>query len=159
MENHLTADPIQALRRLFCLRHRAIGELFADFPLQDPAQYNLLICIDRLSRERELPNQRELCREIHRSPATVAASLKVLERQGLIRRTQDQDDQRVNRVALTETGSAMAERCRERMSSLERQVIQGFSSGETEELTRLLDKMIDNLSRTLSEKKEAHSID
>ena len=159
MEKDTISDPIQSLRKYTCLRHQAIAETFSGFPLQDPAQYNLLIVIERLSRGGKLPNQRDLAGEIHRSPATVAASLKVLERQDLIRRTPDPEDQRANRVALTEAGCTMAHRCREAMTALERQVIRGFTPEELDQLTFLLGKMSVNLKEVFIDKKEATSID
>ena len=65
MEKDIISDPIQSLRKYTCLRHQAIAETFSGFPLQDPAQYNLLIVIERLSRGGKLPNQRDLAGEIH----------------------------------------------------------------------------------------------
>ena len=143
MEKDTLSDPIQSLRKYTCLRHQAIVETFSGFPLQDPAQYNLLIVIERLSQGENLPNQRDLAGEIHRSAATVAASLKVLERQDLI----------------TEAGCTMAHRCREAMTALERQVIRGFTPEELSQLTFLLGKMSDNLKEVFIDKKEATSID
>ena len=159
MKKETVYDPIQTLRKFTCLRHLAMVETFSGFPLQDPAQYNLLIVIERLSKGGTRPNQRDLAMEIHRSPATVAASLKVLERQGLIRRTQDPEDQRANRVELTDAGFDMAARCRKAMNGLEQKVIQGFTSEELVQFTCLLNKMSDNLREVLTTTKEDKSID
>ncbi len=159
MKKNTASNPIQTLRKFTCLRHQAMVETFSDFPLQDPAQYNLLIEIERLSEGGTRPNQRDLAREIHRSPATVAASLKVLERRGLIRRNQDPEDQRANRVELTDAGFDMADRCRKAMTVLEQQVIRGFTSEELDQFTHLLNKMSDNLREVLTATKEDTSID
>lgn len=159
MKKENTPEPIQALRHYNCIRRQTVEVIFSDFPLQDPAQYNLLMGIERLSHGSMLPSQQDLSEFAHRSPSTVTASLKVLERQGLVRRTPDKEDQRVNRVALTKTGSELAIRCRDKMELLERRIICGFSTEEICQLTHLLDKMSDNLSAVLTDKKEAGTID
>ena len=85
--------------------HRRAGSYaIADIPLQDPAQHMMLVNIDRISMHGTLPSQRELAASMHLSPATVTATLKLLERSGYVRRVADDRDQRINRVALTESG-------------------------------------------------------
>ena len=49
-------------------------------------------------------SQRDVARTLRLSPATVAVSLKTLERDGYINRTADERDQRRNRVTLTDKG-------------------------------------------------------
>ena len=50
------------------------------------------------------PTQKELADALHSAPATIAASLKVLERQGYVARRIDEKDSRRNRVAITRKG-------------------------------------------------------
>lgn len=54
-------------------------------------------------------NQKELARALHISPATIAISLKRLERSGLVRRVPDQQDLRSNRIELTQAGVESAD--------------------------------------------------
>ena len=160
MENDVVnTGPIRELRQFDKARRQAVSRLFQDIPLQDPAQHFLLICIHRHSREGKDPGQRDLVRLTERSPATVTASLKVLERLELIRRYPDENDQRVNRVALTEKGSALAEECQRRMLSLESHMFRGFSADELGQLSAIFGKIIRNLADPVISEKEVTSVD
>ena len=94
-----------------------------------------------------------------RSPATVTASLKVLEREGLIRRFPDESDQRINRVALTQAGLDLARECCRRIAVLDEQMIAGLSPDDQNHLVRIFQKMSDNLSAMNEERKENGSGD
>jgi len=152
-------SPIRELRRFDGARRMASCAVFGDLPLQDPAQHYLMMCIRRLGASGELPSQRELSRLTQRSPATVTASLKVLERQGLISRTPDPQDQRVNRVGLTERGETLAQECHARMTALEKQMLHGLTPEECEQLSRLFSKLSGNLSELIHGTREACSLD
>ena len=52
-------------------------------------------------------SQRDVARTLRLSPATVAVSLKTLERDGYVDRTADERDQRRNRVTLTDRKSVV----------------------------------------------------
>lgn len=160
MENDtVKTGPIWELRQFDKARRQAACLLFQDIPLQDPAQHFLLICIHRHFRSGNDPSQRDLVKLTERSPATVTASLKVLERMELIRRYPDENDQRVNRVALTDRGLAMAEECQRRMLSLENRMFQGFSPEELRQLSAIFGKIIRNLSDPDRPEKEVPSVD
>ena len=159
MEKEASLELIQTVRKYLCIRHQAVEKLFSDFPLQDPAQYFLLIGSERLRQGDVPPSQQDLAASTHRSPSTIAASLKVLERRGLIRRLPDRDDQRIKRVELTKAGSAVTKGCREKMTELELQGIHGLSQEEIRQLTFLLGKMNNNFCEILYGKKEEQTID
>ena len=155
----LHIDPTGKLRQFDRARRSAIARQFQDIPLQDPAQHFLLITIYMLSRSGGDPGQRDLVKKTERSPATVTASLKVLEREGLIRRYVDEKDQRINRVALTGQGLALAEESLRRMRSLEEAMFRGFTETELRQFSALFEKIIQNLSVPEGTEKEAPSFD
>ena len=155
----IQTGPVWELRRFDRARRQAIAEIMRDLPLQDPAQHVLMMCICRANRSGNLPSQRELAKMTQRSPATVTASLKVLEKKGLIRRFPDETDQRINRVELTEAGLALSGECGRRMETLETRMIAGLTREEREVLSRLFGKLARNLAGMSEQSKEDPAID
>ena len=146
-EERARSSPAWGLRSLDHMRRRAGNYAMADMPLQDPAQHMMLVNIFRFSEHGQRPSQRELAASMHLSPATVTATLKLLERSGYVRRIADDKDQRINRVALTESGEALMREGMRRMDALDDMMQEGLTSEEHEILCRCLSKMRDNLSR------------
>ena len=156
-EERARSSPAWGLRSLDHMRRRAGNYAIADMPLQDPAQHMMLVNIFRFSEHGQRPSQRELAASMHLSPATVTATLKLLERGGYVRRIADDKDQRINRVALTESGEALMREGMRRMDALDNMMLEGLSREEQEMLCRSLSKMRDNLSRYMrSREVDAH---
>lgn len=156
-EERARSSPAWGLRSLDHMRRRAGNYAMADMPLQDPAQHMMLVNIFRFSEHGQRPSQRELAASMHLSPATVTATLKLLERGGYVRRIADDKDQRINRVALTESGEALMREGMRRMDALDNMMLEGLSREEQEMLCRSLSKMRDNLSRYMrSREVDAH---
>lgn len=156
-EERARSSPAWGLRSLDHMRRRAGNYAMADMPLQDPAQHMMLVNIFRFSEHGQRPSQRELAASMHLSPATVTATLKLLERGGYVRRIADDKDQRINRVALTESGEALMREGMRRMDALDNMMLEGLSRKEQEMLCRSLSKMRDNLSRYMrSREVDAH---
>ena len=156
-EERARSSPAWGLRSLDHMRRRAGNYAMADMPLQDPAQHMMLVNIFRISERGSLPSQRELAASMHLSPATVTATLKLLERSGYVRRIADDKDQRINRVALTESGETVMREGMRRMDALDDMMLEGLSREEQEMLCRCLSQMRDNLSRYMKSREvDAH---
>lgn len=140
-------SPVWKLRALDHARRRAGAVVMGDMALQDPAQHMMLVNVSKMSESGSLPSQRELARAMHLSPATVTATLKLLERDGYVRRIPDADDQRINRVALTESGEALMREGMRRLDVLESVMLEGLSPEEQDTLCQCLFKMRTNLLR------------
>lgn len=97
-----------------------------------------------ISQEEGL-SQRELARRLKVKPPTVNVSLQRLERAEHICRRQDEKDQRVSRVYLTEKGRALVGQIDAIMRDNEAQITQGFTEAEVCLLTRFLKQMIANI--------------
>ena len=89
--------------------------------------------------------QRELARLMRLSPATVAVSLKSMEKGGYVSRVTDQRDQRRNLVTLTEKGMVAVGLCGEGFRAVDEQMLSGFTPAEKEQLSGFLRRMIENL--------------
>lgn len=156
-EEKARSSPAWGIRSLDHMRRRAGSYVIADIPLQDLAQHMMLVSIDRISMHGSLPSQRELAASMHLSPATVTATLKLLERSGYVRRIADDKDQRINRVALTESGKDVMHDAMQRIDMLDEIMQEGLTIEEQEILCRCLSKMRDNLFRYIkSREADAH---
>ncbi len=139
-------SPVWMLRSFDMARRQAISALFARLPLHDPAQHFALFALECAHRAGDTPSQGEIARQLQRSPATMTATLRSLEKLGLLQRRQDELDQRKNRVEITREGLEMAERCRSCMDTLEEAMFRGFSPEELEQLSGFFTRMCRNLS-------------
>lgn len=125
------------------IRHRKI----MDFLLQDTgvysAQHHILM---ELSRN-QFASQKEIADRMNVSSATIAVSLKKLEKGGYIRKEVDDSDNRLNQITLTEKGRNVVEESRRIFKSTDLKVFDGFDQTELEDLSRLLAKLNHNLEK------------
>ena len=73
--------------------------------LEDLGSPPMLFLIRHWSEQGKLASQKELADALHVTPATVAMSLKSLERSGYVEKRGDPSDQRCKRIAITPKGS------------------------------------------------------
>lgn len=112
----------------------------------------ILLCLFHMDRDGQKPSQRELARRLRLSPATMAVSLKTMERCGYVSREPDEKDQRRNRVSITEKGRDAVGRCGMAFRAADERLLAGFSPGEAEQLTGFFIRMLRNLGVTDPEK-------
>lgn len=103
----------------------------------------------------EHPNisQKEIAKLNHVSSATVAVSLKKLEQGGYVRRAVDQEDNRFNRICITEKGSRVAENSIRFFHKTEQQMFAGFSEEDMAGLQNYLERIRGNLCELMPEYK------
>lgn len=89
----------------------------------------------------------ELADQLNVRPATITNTLKRMEKAGLVERRQDDKDQRVSRVYLTDAGRNIRGAVEEVWSELEGQAFAGLSLEEIAKLRQLLPQVRDNLMR------------
>ena len=93
------------LNQLFRAHHNACMAALAQRGVGDVGSPRLLLQLAQYPDGPEgAPTQKELADKLHSAPATIAASLKVLERQGYVTRRVDQADSRRNRIFITPKG-------------------------------------------------------
>lgn len=113
--------------------------------LSDVGAPMILFILDHHGDHGEIASQRELAQALGVSPATIATSLKSLERLGYVEKRVDENDARRNRVMITEKGIAAVKQCFEVFQEIDRRMMEGFTPQEQEDLDRLHRKMLDNL--------------
>ena len=86
-------------------------------------------------------SQKELARMYGVSGATIAVSLKKLERGGYIRRLVDQEDNRCNQICITDKGRKVVEDSVKIFRQMESRMFEGFSENDMKVLGQLLDRI------------------
>ena len=152
--SHDENSPVWTQRAVERAKRLATDRLFADIPLQNPAQHFMLFVIEHGSHGEVPLSQGEIAKRLQLSPATVTASLRPLEKLGLIERKPDEKDLRKNRVNITPDGEAMVKRCVELMDALEEATFKGFSEEELAQLTGYFKRMCSNLEAVAQETQE-----
>lgn len=92
-------------------------------------------------------SQKELAERLYVSTATIAVTVKKLEKGGFITRITDQEDNRINKLCLTEKGKHMVKISREYFSNVEAQMFHDFSKEELIVMEQFLKRIYDNLSQ------------
>lgn len=124
--------------------HRgALLTALAQLGLQDVRQPKALIYL--AERAGESVNQRELADALHITPATMAASLKSLERRGYVTKRSDQRDGRCKLLSITQKGLDAVQRCRDAFDMVDAQLYAGFTRQEVEQEKAFLRRMLHNL--------------
>lgn len=96
----------------------------------------------------------ELAKELGVAPATASISVKRMEKSGFIEKKPDETDARITRLYLTEKGRRAPENIRKKMDALEAILTETMSREESELITSLLDKTIENF-KNKGEKNDA----
>lgn len=107
------------------------------------AQHRLLMEIHH-SRN---ASQKDIARSMDVSAATIAVSLKKLEKEGYINKVMDEGDNRLNQISITEKGNRVVEQSKHIFESTDRKVFEGFTEEEKSALSVLLHKLDTNLDR------------
>lgn len=97
--------------------------------------------------EQEDMTQNEIARRLDNRPSTVTVSLKRLERAGLVERRQDEKDQRMVRVRLTDKARTLFDRMPALIEENERRILDGLSDTEICLLKRMLRQILGNLDK------------
>ena len=106
------------------------------------------VCLNVLARHDGMA-QRDLAEAMHVAPSTLSRMLRSMEKSGLVERCDDQSDQRVSRVHLSEAGRAAVQQMRSALADHIPVAVATLSHDERLELARLLDKVSESISSSL----------
>lgn len=109
------------------------------------AQHRVLMTLSK----HKVNSQTELAEILEVSPATVAVSLKKLERDGYVTRNARDMDSRFNRIELTEKGREIARYSMEQFTAVNNVCYKGFTEDEKEELCAYLNRIYSNMKEEL----------
>lgn len=131
------------IRKFICLTqlHRKVVEKRVEGTGVHQAQHHLLMCLAK----NEFGSQVELAKKMRVTPATVAVSLKALERDGFIYREAKATDSRFNNIKLTEKGQTVVKESQHIFDEIDKVIFEGITTKEKEQLSKVLDKLYENL--------------
>ena len=98
-------------------------------------------------RYNEGATQREIAELLEIASVTVGRIVDRLEAAGLVERRTDAIDRRINRLYLTRKSDPIFERLAELGQDEQKSALAGLSLEEQQQLTSLLDRVIENLNR------------
>ena len=90
--------------------------------------------------------QAELAEHLQVSPASVAVSVRRMQKAGLIGRRTDSSDLRRNRIYVTELGKERNEMLRNAFEKIDDKLFSGFTDEDIARLNGYLDRLIKNLT-------------
>lgn len=91
-------------------------------------------------------SQRAIADAMHISPPSVAVTVRRMEKDGLLVREGDTDDQRVNRLYTTALGRQKVETCHRAFMETVSKMTADFTDAELDALGNLIDRLYTNLS-------------
>lgn len=94
--------------------------------------------------------QADISKKLKVTAAAVTQSTQKLEKQGLIKRIVDEDNQRAKKLYLTEKGLETLTRGTAIFDHTDEIMFKDFSAAEQTELMMLLDKLINNISNQIN---------
>ena len=124
-------------------KHRCVLEKRLNSTGVYRSQHRVLMCIH------DHPNisQKELARMNDITSATIAVTLKKLEKGGYISRTVDERDNRFNQITVTEKGQQVVKDSRRIFSEVEKAMFSGFTEEEFSAMGGYFDRIMENLAR------------
>ncbi|MBN2205724.1 MAG: winged helix-turn-helix transcriptional regulator [Thermoleophilia bacterium] len=95
--------------------------------------------------------QRDLAEALHIAPPTLSRMLQSMEKNGVVERRDDEADQRLSRVYMTDAGRTVAREMRAAMADHIPVAVAALSDDERVELARLLDKLSASIALSLGD--------
>lgn len=127
--------------------HRAVLEKHLNKTGVYRSQHQFLMYISRYPNA----SQKKIAERFHISTATVAVTLKKLEKGGYICRAVDEEDNRFNQIAITEKGQKVVDKSITYFRNTEQGMFRGFDETERNELESYLTRIKENLHQLLDE--------
>lgn len=135
------ANPMKAMISINRM-HRVKAEKAFEGTGLHRAQHRTLMVLSK----NEYKSQVELAKALEVSTATVAVTLKKLERDGYIQKTSKEEDGRAKFVTPTEKGKTVVSKSRRTFDAIDMQATRGFSDEELIRFRSYLKRVYNNLS-------------
>lgn len=93
--------------------------------------------------------QKDIEKEFSMNRSTTSEMLKLMDKNGLIKRVPVDYDARLKKIVLTDLGRECNRKTEEQILIVHNRLVEGLSDKEVQTLLSLCDKMIDNLKKEL----------
>lgn len=133
-------SPYYIFLEILRLHHVMAHKLLEEIGLY-PGQPPLLFLLNKIDGQ----SQKDLARKLHIKASTINVMIKRMEKENLIQRKQDDDDQRISRVYITDKGREICKKSNQMMKKMEEIMFLDLNLEEKIILRRLLLQVKDNL--------------
>ncbi len=99
--------------------------------------------------------QNELSSAMNVSPASVAVSIKRMQKSGLVKKVNDTADMRCNKITITELGKNQSKEIHARFDEIDAKMYSGFSEEELIQLKSYINRINNNLTESIPDKRSA----
>jgi Transcriptional regulators len=130
-----------SLDRVAMMRRVSLGRVFASEGLH----FGQLRILEYIIQN-ERCTQNDIAEELNVSPASIALSTKRLQKSGMIKKCEDNENRRCNILTVTEKGIQITENCIKELNLFEEKLFAGLSEEEQSLLYDILDRLIKNNS-------------
>ncbi len=100
------------------------------------SQHRILTLLDH----KPMMSQKEIASVMEVSTATIAVTLKKMEKSGYVEKIMDDEDNRFNKIKVTERGKEMMCQGFEIMERIDRDTVQGFTEEELKQFTGFMER-------------------
>lgn len=125
------------------LHHTRAHKLLEEIDLY-PGQPPLLFLLNKEDGH----SQKDLAKRLHIKASTINVMIRRMEKENLIQRRQDHEDQRISRVYITPKGRETCKKANKMMKKMEEDMFSDLNLEENIILRRLLLQVKENLSET-----------
>lgn len=139
-----------AFHKLMRAHFKVMTNIMTDEKIH-PAQVRCLLEMQEL----EGTFQRELAERLHIERATATVMLQKMERNGLIKRCPDENDQRMTRIFLTDYGREKAQEIKKTYAAVLNKGMLCIDVRERQQLTQVLNTVADQFNEILRYKSNA----
>lgn len=138
------------MRKMACIGrlHRTVFERNISKMGIHHSQHHLLMYI---SKEGEIPSQKQIAEKFGITPAAVARSLKSLEAEGYIERSCVEDDSRFKKIVITPKGNEIVRKSHQMFKETDESVFEKFSDDDIARFNEYLDLMKSSLNEKYEE--------
>lgn len=113
--------------------------------------------LDYLNRE-GTSTQNDIAKAMRVSPASVAVSVRRMQKSGLIAKVNDKTDLRCNKISITKKGIEQLNEIHKKFYDIDKIMYEGFSNEELEQLKAYLDRLNENLYKSIPDKSNVFEI-
>lgn len=147
MENN--ARDLSKSFRILNMTHRKYFERAIEKFGIHRGQHHILMV---LSGKKGFATQKEIADCLHITAATVAVAIKKLEKTGYIKKIQDEEDLRYNKISLTDKGIDIVAQSRRTFETIDSSLFSDFTDDEKRQMDNYLTRMTKNINKAQEDK-------
>lgn len=141
-ENKYLLAEFQLIHRLIKIKSRLVFDNLGVPKINQPL---ILAILNQPENDGQMDTQKEIADKLNESQATIAQAIKIMQRAGLVKKINQENDLRVNQIVITEKGKQLQKKFDEGYRYIQASMLQDFSENEQDQLQTFFIRILDNL--------------